>query len=122
MSILVHQVEPSGRAGGVRGPVQDLYGGPGGLQTLAVGVVPAGDAVEVEVGTEGRVGGQTAGVGPQRGVVGDALDGGGVEVVAVHGVELHQRGPQLDISGGDVIPDQVLAVHQPSIQRAQGVQ
>ncbi len=30
-------------------------------------------------------------MGPQGGVVGDAKDGGGVQVVAVHGVELDQR-------------------------------
>ncbi|AUA08550.1 hypothetical protein CFP59_00636 [Streptomyces malaysiensis subsp. malaysiensis] len=42
---------------------------------------------EVEVAAEGRVGDQAAAVGPQGGMVGDAM-GGGVQVVAVHGVEL----------------------------------
>ncbi|MFC3584372.1 hypothetical protein ACFOSC_10995 [Streptantibioticus rubrisoli] len=50
-------------------------------------------------GPTGRVNGQAAAVGPQRGMVGDALDGCGIQVVAVRGVELDQLDPHLDLDG-----------------------
>src|SRR3954447_6722497 len=120
MSTPVHLVERL--TGGVGRPVQDLNGRSGGLQALAAVVVAAFDAVEVEVPAEGRVGGEPAGVGPQGGMAGDALDGGGVQVIAVHGVELDQRGPQLDVGGGDFVTDQVGTADQPAVEGAEGVQ
>src|SRR3954453_22241283 len=105
MSTPVHLMERL--TGGVGRPVEDLNGRSGGLQALAAGVVAAFDAVEVEVAAEGRVSGEPAGVGPQGGVVGQALNSGGVEVVTVDGVELEQGGPQLHVCGGYFVADQV---------------
>lgn len=106
----------------VGGPVQDLYGGTRRLQAPTVRVMTAGDAVEVEVGAEGGVGGEPARVRPQVRVVGDAVHGGGVQVPAMHGVEPHQRHPQLDVGRGEFVAEEVLLSGEPGVQRAQGAQ
>ena len=48
----------SGTVRDVYRPVQDLHGRPCGFQSSAAGMVPAGDAVQVEVPAEGGLGGQ----------------------------------------------------------------